>query len=708
MVDQLKWGDEALMLELEWDSDSAVRLRTLSTLDGTDMLFTEQLPLVEILSIGHGHTLASDRLVQTAIGDRLRYGSHEESEKNGWLNLHIHLTATDPHIAVDVHLSSPQGVATLRSSVAVTNLSDTKPLQLQSVTSWASTFGHSAPQAGSPGFDDWQLLSGRSDWLAEGRWIEEPLRGVNFPRLSHHLTGHTPRGELSVVSTGTWSTGKNLPVAAISSLANGAAWLWQIEHNGAWRWEIGENAHDGYFALSGPTDIDHQALETLAPGAAYSSVPVAVAAGPDLPSVIRSMTTYRRRTRRPHVDNTTLGVVFNDYMNTLDGDPTTEKLLPLIDAAAAAGAEIFCIDAGWYDDSGIWWDTVGEWVPSKTRFPGGFDRVIDHIHERRLVPGLWLEPEVIGVRSAIANHLPREAFLLRGGERVTEHDRYHLDLRHPAAIAHLNEVVDRLVTEYGIGFFKLDYNINPGVGTDFEAGGAGAGLLAHNRAHLQWLDSVLDRHPGLILENCASGAMRMDWAILSRLQLQSTSDQQDFLKYPPVTAAAPLSMLPEQAASWAYPQPDMTAEEVAFCLATGLLGRFYLSGYLNRMSDEQRALVVEAVQLNKALRGEIANSTPFWPLGLPNWSSPWVALGLETQTSRYVTIWNRSAETQDVTLRLPDLAGANVLIRTVFPQHLAEWSMRWNTDAGTLHILNTTAVAGARTIELRVSDQSAT
>jgi hypothetical protein len=33
--------------------------------------------------------------------------------------------------------------------------------------------------------------------------------------------------------------------------------------------------------------------------------------------------------------------------------------------------------------------------------------------------------------------------------------------------------------------------------------------------------------------------MRTDYAMLSRLQLQSTSDQQDFLRYPAIAAAAP-------------------------------------------------------------------------------------------------------------------------------------------------------------------------
>ncbi|HEY3611155.1 MAG TPA: hypothetical protein VGL06_26915, partial [Pseudonocardiaceae bacterium] len=112
-----------------------------------------------------------------------------------------------------------------------------------------------------------------------------------------------------------------------------------------------------------------------------------------------------------------------------------------------------------------------------------------------------------------------------------------------------------LVGELGVGYLKLDYNINGGVGTDTGGLSPGAGLLAHNRAHLDWLDSVLDRYPGLTLENCASGGLRTDYAMLSRLHLQSTSDQQDFLRYPAIAAAAPSIMAPEQAANWAYPQP---------------------------------------------------------------------------------------------------------------------------------------------------------
>src|SRR5919202_1233446 len=208
-----------------------------------------------------------------------------------------------------------------------------------------------------------------------------------------------------------------------------------------------------------------------------------------------------------------------------------------------------------------------------------------------MTPGLWLEPEAVGVRSPLAAKLPSEAFFRRAGVRHVEQDRFHLDLRHPDAVAHLDSVVDRLVDDHGVGYFKLDYNINPGPGTELDGESAGAGLLGHNRAHLAWLERVLDRHPRVLLENCSSGGRRMDSAMLSRLQLQSTSDQQDPVRYPPIAAAAPLSVLPEQAASWAYPQPDMSPEEIAFTLCTGLAGRAFLSGRARAASQPPRGLV---------------------------------------------------------------------------------------------------------------------
>ncbi len=420
-------------------------------------------------------------------------------------------------------------------------------------------------------------------------------------------------------------------------------------------------------------------------------MPVGVAVSTDgFDGAVGGLTAIRRAIRRPHDDARRLPVIFNDYMNTLMADPTTERLLPLIDAAAEVGAEYFCIDAGWYAevDEG-WWDTVGAWRPSSTRFPGGIAEVLDHIRQAGMVPGLWVEPEVVGVRSEIATQLPLDAFFQRGGRPVVEHGRYHLDLRHPAAVKHLDQVVDFLVGELGVGYLKFDYNISVGPGPDGGGLAAGAGLLAANRAQLDWLDAVLDRYPGLVIENCSSGGMRTDYALLARMQLQSTSDQREYVRYPPIAAAAPAAIAPEQAASWAYPQPEFSAGEIAFTMVNAMLGRIHLSGHLNRMSDEQRESVAEAVRAYKeSLRPAIARSVPFWPLGLPRWDDTWIALGLRSPGSSHLAVWRRQGRDADsaaVTLSLPHLRGTRLTPRVLYPRQTGA-EARWDAERGALTV----------------------
>ncbi len=349
--------------------------------------------------------------------------------------------------------------------------------------------------------------------------------------ISREVHDHDSRAGLTVSSRGSWPTDGHLPMGALTRGDN-RTWLWQIDSAAAWRWDTGECGGAAYLALCGPTDADHQWRERLAPGEEFTTEPVALALGDGFEDAMGALTRYRRAVRRPHPDHRTLPVVFNDYMNTLMGDPTTAKLLPLIDAAASVGAEYFCIDSGWYDDDAQgWWDSVGEWLPSQRRFPdGGIRRVIDHILERGMVPGLWLEPEVVGVRSPVARSLPDEAFVRQDGIRITEHGRHQPDLRHPAARAHLDRAVERIVGEWGVGYLEFDYNITVS---------PGGPLLGHARCWLDWLSSTLDRYPGLVIENCASGGRRMDGASLAVTQLQFTSDQQDPLRYPPIAAAAP-------------------------------------------------------------------------------------------------------------------------------------------------------------------------
>lgn len=71
---------------------------------------------------------------------------------------------------------------------------------------------------------------------------------------------------------------------------------------------------------------------------------------------------------------------------------------------------------------------------------------------------------------------------------------------------------------------KMDYN-NSAWGTETNASSAGQELLEHNRAVVNWFKIIGDKYPQLVVENCGSGGLRMDYAMLSQTQVQSSSDQ---------------------------------------------------------------------------------------------------------------------------------------------------------------------------------------
>ena len=671
----LLWSHPTLGLQVVVDATGSVGLGT----PGQDR--TRLLPLVEVTATGHGRTWSGERFIDTAIGERLAYRGHETLQDGPWERTTIHLADPDTGLAAHIGLDTSPGTAFLRARVRLVN-EGAVPLRLESVSTLA--LGGIVDEV--DGLDGLTVHWADNDWLAECRWRRTPFRAENVP-LSRAAHGHEGRGCFERYSQGSWSTGRHLPIGALTD-REGRAWLWQIESSAGWRFETGEREGAAYVALFGPDDAHHQWHQLLAPGEEFSTVPAVLVRADTggLDAAFGELTDYRRLIRRDHADHRTLPVIYNDYMNTLMGDPTTEKLLPLIDAAADAGAEVFVIDAGWYDDDAQgWWDAVGTWEAARNRFPGGIAEVLDAVRRRGMTPGLWLEPEVVGVRSPLARTLPPEAFFRRGGVRVTEHGRHHLDLRHPAARAHLDAVVDRLVGDWGVGYLKLDYNINIGPGTENGEESPGAGLLGHHRAHLDWMSGLLDRHPGLVLENCGSGGLRWDYAQLAVAQLQSTSDQQDPLRYPPIAAAAATGATPEQCAVWAYPQPGHTLDEIAFTLTGALLGRIHLSGFLDRMNDDQLGLVRSALRVYKDIRPRIAEAQPFWPLGLPDWEDAWIAHGLRGRGATYLTVWRRGSGDGSRTLSVPHLRGVQ-LVPEILYSGPSEATARWDVAEGVLTV----------------------
>ncbi len=505
-----------------------------------------------------------------------------------------------------------------------------------------------------------------NSWQAEGQWhIFRPSE-----------LGFVPNGEFSLsgvfASTlGTWSTERFLPMAMVENIALGLTWFWQIEHNGSWHWELSNtSARATYVYLGGPDEQHSHAWKNLQPGETYETVPVALGCvHGGFGEAVEQLTRYRRRafTKIRQARNLDCPVIFNDAI-ALNLDPTTEKELPLIDAAARAGCEYYVIDAGWYAAANeSWWGSVGVWEPSRTRWPDGIKPVLDRIRQKGMTPGMWLEPEVIGINSPLKRK-PDDWFFMRHGRRVIDHDRYLLDFRNPAVTAYVESIVARLVDEYGVEYIKWDYNVDGLEGTDLRTESPGQGLLEHNRALLRCLDRILARYPQLVIENCASGGGRMDYAMLSRLQINSSSDQGDYRKYPSITVGPTAGVLLEQSGIWSYPQKSSTLDEASFNMVNAMLCRIHQSGDLASVTAPAFEEVRAGIQIYKDLiRAHIPSSIPFYPLGMPDMAdlkAP-VCLGIKGPNATFIAVWRlRGAET----VRIP-IAGQTAAL--LYPTDLA-------------------------------------
>lgn len=621
-------------------------------------------------------------------GYLLKYKKHHDS-RNGY-GRKLEIVQSYDGLDVISHLQFYDGISVVRSWTEIRNEStDMHPIE------YVSSFALTGLSHGELPRDEGSLVHiPHNTWYGEAQWKSYTLHELGYDAVN---TFSLKR--ISLSNTGTWACSEHLPMGSYENQETNTTLTWQIETSGSWHWEISDIAEELYLQISGPTYQENAFLKIVKPGECFVSVPCAVSIVlGDFQESIQELTRYRRTIRRENQDNESPAVIFNDYMNCLWGDPTTDKLIPLIDAAARAQCEYFCIDAGWYGD-GNWWDGVGQWLPSDTRFPGGIKEPLEYIRSKGMIPGLWLELEVMGIHCPLVDKVSKAWFFQRNGCPVIDKGRYQLDFRNHEVVAHASSIIKRLVEDYGVGYIKMDYNIDAGPGTKIDADSPGDGLLQHTRAYLAWLDGVFEKYPDLVIENCGSGGMRMEYSLLARHSIQSVTDQTDYIKMAAIAANCMTAVTPEQAAIWSYPLREGDREEAIFNMVNAILFRIHQSGHLAEIAPERFDLVCEGIRYHKKNCKELNRGLPFWPIGLASMSDTYLSVGIDCGHTLYVAVW-RSKEGQD-TIQLPikQAAGKNATVTCAYPMNAVN-EYNWEGEKGILDV--TLAPKTARIFEVKI------
>ena len=464
-------------------------------------------------------------------------------------------------------------------------------------------------------------------------------------------------------NVGSWSTKTALPQGIIEDRKNGGFTMFQIENNNCWYYEIGVRDGRYYLTLSGASLTYGGNSKKLSPSQSYVTPTVALAFDKTLNGVLESITKYRRHIAGKCTADKNLPTIFNEYMHLSWDSPTAETTLKYAPTVAKTGVEYYVIDCGWHDevDGNIIYPYVGKWIESNKRFPNGVKATADYIHSLGMKFGLWIEPEIIGVKCAeMLSYYEDDCFLQRNGKKIAVAGRYFLDFRDKKVRKYLTQTINRMVNEYGAEYIKFDYNQDCGVGTDYDAFTVGEGLENACKAYLSWVREIREKFPQVIFETCSSGGMRMDYKTLSHFSIVSTSDQTNYKRYPYVIANMLSAVLPEQSAVWSYPvdsfeefgteytptkewvEKNITTEQVIFNMTNSFLGRMHLASHLELLSQEKFDLVKEGINYYNYISSEKLTAIPYMPLGFTEYGAPFTASGMISGKKLYLVVWNLS------------------------------------------------------------------
>ncbi len=215
------------------------------------------------------------------------------------------------------------------------------------------------------------------------------------------------------------------------------------------------------------------------------------------------------------------------------GNKPDKMMLDIIDWSAknAMPFNTFWVDAAWYGPPQVidpypncgstWWRYVGNWTFNTAIHPdGNLLKVSEAARAHGMKFLLWMEPERAMDDQPFAKDHP--AWMLPADWQKTANPEKPqpllVNLGDAACRTGLVELVSGLVRSNKLDVFRQDFNLGPAPywnGND-APDRVGVTEAKHITGLYAFWDELRRRFPDLLIENCASGARRLDFEMVSR------------------------------------------------------------------------------------------------------------------------------------------------------------------------------------------------
>ena len=499
----------------------------------------------------------------------------------------------------------------------------------------------------------------RFTWQGEAQWQSFTPYELGIYPVSRHAISHIDK---TIANIGSWSTHKYYPIIIIENKTDEAACFFELAAGSGWSFELGTAYENGVCSLTLDCTAHNENIDgfyrTLKPGETFETAEVLHGTAAGFDGAILKLLSFKRQNGKK---TGITPVCFNDYMNCLWAEPERNKLISLRGAAKAVGAEVFCIDDGWFIRNNENTD-FGDWLENDSIFgSGGLKGIIDLIASNGMKPGLWFELETAYSKAAITRIAP-DAVLTRGGIPIGK-ERQFLNFRCPAVTEYLYSRIQHFYN-MGIRYIKNDYNHSVGIGCDGENCSFSAAFADNLKAFYAFSERLLSDMPELIIENCASGAMRCDFDTLRHFHLQSVSDQEICTNNPSIIRGMLGCIPPEKLGIWSYPFPTAFSEkgnaglynaeylaerqngaETVFNMCCAFFGIMTLSGRIDKCDDYNLELIKKGVNAYKASRSFLNGALPVFIGGNQKlFTEGWCALALKNGNRLRVGIFRCGGE----------------------------------------------------------------
>jgi alpha-galactosidase len=189
--------------------------------------------------------------------------------------------------------------------------------------------------------------------------------------------------------------------------------------------------------------------------------------------------------------------------------------------------DLYWIDAGWYGDKNLdWVHNRGSWKLIPQYYPNGFKPLGDLLKSFNVGFLVWLEAETAMPTSTFVKDHP-EWYIPKPPNSGSDEDfPSSLNLGNPAALKGMTDFVSKLITDSGMTWYRQDFNYSPAKYWDSQDKPDRIGMteIGHIEGLYAFWDALRAQHPGLRIDNCASGGRRLDIETISRSVALHRSD----------------------------------------------------------------------------------------------------------------------------------------------------------------------------------------